>query len=511
MKKNKANKKILIITAVAAVLLVGLMLLLIFMPRGDNSDSTIDEGIDMSTSVDSDGVHQAVINTDNNGNIINNSYGTLVEYVPADISRIHLENKSGTYDIKADTPVDKDGKTSKTQYTLVGLEEFNLKDGAPDDIANDAAKLEFSKVVSLDGKDSSDFGFDNPVAKVTVSYSDNTSSVITVGATAPQNTGVYVKFGSGETIYIVATEAVDSFGYSVTNLIDPAVNSSADNTENGKASSIELSGTHLSQPIKIKPNTNSNNAASYMMTSPIKGYASETGSSAVDGAIRGVYAESVEMVNPSAQQLEKLGLANPYAQVVAVYPDVQVNLISSKPDGEGKVYLMEKGGKIVYKMASANLPWTTATLDSMLSEYVLNPKLSALSAMNVESGGKSYEFTLSTITEDTTDGSGQSVTVAKYNGNEIDSGNFSTYYQNMSLTPRADSKTESFGGNPVFSVSYSYIDGENDTVSFYETGDSCYLAVINGTAVGHIYKNRINKLADQTAAIAANKQVESLD
>ena len=60
----KKNKKVLIIVSVAAVLLVGLMLLLIFMPKGDSQDTaTYDEGISMSTSVDKNGVHQAVINT----------------------------------------------------------------------------------------------------------------------------------------------------------------------------------------------------------------------------------------------------------------------------------------------------------------------------------------------------------------------------------------------------------------------------------------------------------------
>ena len=55
----KKNVKTLIVVGVAAVLLVGIMLLLIFLPNGDSdSTATYDEGIDMSASVDKDGVHQ---------------------------------------------------------------------------------------------------------------------------------------------------------------------------------------------------------------------------------------------------------------------------------------------------------------------------------------------------------------------------------------------------------------------------------------------------------------------
>lgn len=47
----------------------------------------------MSVTTDKDGVHQAQIQTNDKGEIDNNSYGTLMDYIPAKISKIHLENK----------------------------------------------------------------------------------------------------------------------------------------------------------------------------------------------------------------------------------------------------------------------------------------------------------------------------------------------------------------------------------------------------------------------------------
>jgi hypothetical protein len=515
MKKNKSNKKILLIVVIAAVLLVGVMLLLIFLPDGESSDATYDEGTAMSTSTDSDGIHQAVVQTDKNGEIANNSYGTLLEYVPADISKIHVENLSGTYDVTSYTPVDEDGNSDTTEYTLVGYEDFELKTGAPDEIANDAAALDFTKVISLDGKNSSDYGFDEPVATVTVTYSDDTEAIIVVGADAVQGAGTYVKFGTSDTIYLVETDAVDAFSYSLTDLISLTINDSASDTDSSQASSIVLSGSHLSKQIEIVPNTNENNSASYMITTPVEGFASETGSSLVEGAIRGLYADSVKMLNPSSDQLSKLGLSTPYAEVKAVYSDITVDLISSEPDSEGNVCIMEKGGKVVYQMASANLPWVTITFDDMLNEYVLYPKMTALSSMTVNDGSKTYSYSLSSTTSTTTDDSGSettsTTTTVNYGDSEIELGYFSTFYQNIAMITRADSDTESFGSSPVFSVTYSYESGGSDTVAYYNTGDNRYLAVVNGTAVGHVYKSGINKLINQSATIANNEQVDSIN
>ena len=173
----KKNTKILIIVCAAAVILAGLMCLLIFLPKGDGSSSgaaTYEEGVKMSVTTDKDGVHQAQIQTNDKGEIDNNSYGTLMDYIPAKISKIHLENKKGTLDIKSYTPTDKNGKTSATQYTIVGYEDFDLQGGIADNIANNAASIDFTKVMTLDGSKLADYGLDKQRDTVTVTYTDKT-------------------------------------------------------------------------------------------------------------------------------------------------------------------------------------------------------------------------------------------------------------------------------------------------------------------------------------------------
>ena len=484
----KKNTKILIIVCAAALILAGLMCLLIFLPKGDGSSSgaaTYDEGVKMSVTTDKDGVHQAQIQTNDKGEIDNNSYGTLMDYIPAKISKIHLENKKGTLDIKSYTPTDKNGKTSATQYTIVGYEDF-------------------------DGSKLADYGLDKPRDTVTVTYTDKTKAIIYVGDDAPQNAGTYIKFGSNDTVYLVAKDSVSSFDYGLTDLISLTINDAASDNDNSQASSIEISGSNFSKTITLKPNSDNKNSASYVMTSPVECYANEKESSLVAGGIRGLYALTVKMVNPSSSQLSSVGLSNPYAKVKAVYPDTTVSLRASKPDGDGNVCLMKEGGNIVYTISAEKVPWVKTSYDSLVNEYVLYPKMSALSEVSVNDGKNTYTFSLSTAQKTKTDDNGSesttTTTTVKNGKTEIELATFSGFYENLTMVELADTKSDGKNGSPVLTVTYKYSsDGSTDTVSYYKSDSNRYVAVVNGRVAGHAYQSKVNTAVKQASSVAANK------
>jgi len=132
------KKKGIIIAAAVALVLVAVVLILVFVPKGgsDGKNATLDEGVALERSGDADGMHQARVLTDENGNIKNNSYGTLMEYYPANIKSMHVENTSGSFDIESTTP-----EGQATVYTIKGYEDFDLQGGNPDLIASAAASL----------------------------------------------------------------------------------------------------------------------------------------------------------------------------------------------------------------------------------------------------------------------------------------------------------------------------------------------------------------------------------
>lgn len=488
------KKKTLLIVIIGAVVLAGVLLLLIFLPKGDadGSNSTLDEGVAMKTATDKNGMHQAEVKTDENGEIKNNSYGTLIDYVPAKIKTIHVENSKGMLEIDANTP-----KGEATVYTLKGYEDYGLQSGIPDSVANAAAKLEFTKVASLKGDNKAEFGLDKPRATVTVTYLDNTKARFVVGSDAPQTAGTYVQFGTAETIYICDTETVSAFTLGLTDFMDLNINSSAESTDDNSLSSVTISGSGFDKEIVLVPNDNANNEASYRMTSPKECYANESESSLIEGGLRGLYADSVELVNPSDAQLKKVGLSNPYAKVTAVYPDTTVKLLGAKPDSDGNTYIMKDGGKIVYKISAEKAAWTNTSYEKLLSEYVLHPTMSALTKVNVKSD-KTYDFGLKSETTTKTDDEGSETTststVVTYNGKELNLGKFTTFYDEMTMIKPDSVKNASYSGSPELTISYTYSDGSSDKVEFYPSGSEKYVAVLNGSASGTCYKADVTRV-----------------
>lgn len=516
----KKNTKYLIIAASCVVVLVGVLLALLFWPKeAVDPNDAIDEGTKLTATVDETGVHQVSLELNDKGELDNNSYGTLISYTPAQISTIDVENTSGSYQIKSETPTKKaeDGSetTEATVYTLVGFEDFALQAGQADSIANNVAALDFTGVISVDGENASEYGFDKPQATANVTYTDGTKAIIIVGNDAPAGRGTYVKFGSGSPIYLVATDSVSALLYSVNDLISLTINDAASSDDNGTPSSITISGTNFPQEIVLKANTDQSNSAQFVITEPENFYADDKEASLVTGAIRGLYAESVACAKPSAKQLSEYGLDKPYARLKAVYPDTTVEVLSSAPDSKGNVKVMLGGGNVIYNMASANLPWVLTSYEKLISTYVLNPSFTAITTMTVNDGSKDYKFDLSTESKTTTDSNGSETTTqtstVKCGAAILTLENFNIFFQNVAYTERVDIAKSNPSGSPVLTIEYSYsTKSDTDTVAFYKGESGKYIATINGKAIGEVYEGRINNIKSQVAKVAKDETVESL-
>lgn len=508
----KKNKKIIIIISIVALVLIGVLVLLILSPfdkKDDNKENELDYGADITVSTDDNKINQCVLNLNKDGELDNNSYGTFVSMDTNKVKTLEIVNSAGSFTITSYTPVSDDGETENTEYTLVGFEDYKLQDGTAGSIATAAANLEFTSVVSVDGANAVEYGFDNPRATVTATYEDGTKSIFTVGNDAPQGAGTYIKFGTKDTVYLVASDSISAFLTSFTEMFNLAVNDSPEDA-NSNFEKLTISGTNFEKDIVLEPNSDGKNSASCILTSPITGYAGEAESSNLLGDIRGVYADSVAMVNPTDEQIKNLGLATPYAKIVAKYPDTTITLIASKPDSENKVYLMVDDVKVVYKISADSVAWVQTSTDKLLSEYVLHPNIYSVANLTINNGTSDYSFEMSTVEETKTDDEGnettENITKAVYNGVEIKSEYFSTFFQNISMLER-NSNTNEKKDKAIFTATYKYNDGTQDVVKFYTSNGNHYVAEVNDLEVGIVNKNFINKLIEQVVTISKNDNV----
>lgn len=520
-EKTKKNLKItkgalwIIIGIVCVAIIVGVIFIVNSLPAKTEDTTTYKEA-PMSHSVDEKGEHQAKVLLDDKGKLTENGSGTLLEYTPSDISKIEVENESGSFTILAQTNVgvDEDGEETRdaTVYTLVGFDGIDLQTGGPDTVANDVAKLTFNSVADYKGKNTGDFGFKKPRATVTTTYTDDTTSTIYVGDDAPGQAGTYIMFGDSDTVYLASAESVDGLLYSVLDLVSLTVNDQATDTANTSFEVLTMSGSAFDSTIELRDNDDEAINSSYVMVKPEKMFISEVEASNISGAIRGLSADEVMCVNPSSSQLSEYGLSSPYINLKAVYPDTTVNIKASTPN-DGYAYIITESN-IIYKMADTKLPWLYTNMKKLVPEVVIDPSFTALSGIKVTDESGTYDLDVISVVEtvDTTDGNTEDVTVttAKYGDKELDSDNFQVFYQNICNMTNAGATTENGSGKPALTIELSYSTGRaNDVIKIYPTGNSKYIAELNGKTVCLVYKSYCKNFSQCVQDLIKDRTVAS--
>lgn len=534
---NKKMKRNIIIAGASLVLIVALILVIIFVPLGkeENDNSVdIDYGIDMTASVNGDGLHTVRINTNSNGEIENNSYGTLVDRLPGDVNKVSMKTREGNYTFLVENPVSEDGTTEASTYTLEGFEGYSLAETNPALLVGDVCNIDFLKVADLSGENAAEYGLDNPRVEATAYYSDGTYSIVYLGDDAPGGTHCYVQFGDNKTVYIVAAEEVDSLLLKITDQFSTSINADKTTVSDESFDKITLGGTHLAEKIVIEANEERSLNCYYILSSHNGMPVSATEGSAVIGTIKSLTAEEVVCVNPDEKQLESYGLLNPYATVETTYtytestyePDgteikgkpinLPVSLIASAADADGKVYMMQKDGKLVYRISSSSVVWATTSLEKLMSEYVLCPNYESLTSVLLEANGKAYKFDLSYEDLTVTGEDGTTTTVkdptVKFAGKEIDSDQFYILFQDMAFLEKAGEDNSAATNGELLKVTYTYSTSRtSDTVVFYSTDTQKVVASVNSMKRGYVYKDYIESLVENITLLASGKEISSIE
>lgn len=526
-KKTDKKKIIKILLPVFLVALIAVALIVVLnLPdeETENKEALLTDPAKITDSVDKNNVHQAEPATDANGELEQNGEGELLSYIPRNIKNIKVENTKGTFQIKSYTPVkkttDENGKeveeTQATEYTIVGFEDINIQPGQPDLVASSVSTLSFKKVVSVDGA-KKEFGFDKPRATVTVTYQDKTKAKIIVGAVAPANAGVYIRFGSGKAVYLVEESVVEPLLYNVNDLVAKDVTETVTDGDNASAQKIVLSGTAFKQSITIEACDDETASGNYKIVSPVSCYGDDGACTEVEAGIRGVFANSVVYVNPSDKQLKKYGLKTPYAEILATYPDTTVNLVASKPDSKGYCYIMVKGGNVVYKILSDSVRWTQKSLDDLRSTFFVDNQYTYVKEMDVQYGDKKYSFELTTTNSTVSDENGEDSTIktteAKCNGKDVNNGSVQTAFDYMhgSGFARKEITNTKLSGSPVMTITFKYSDGvrSDDVMKFYASGKQRIYVTVNGEQISYLYKNSVSNLQKLMDTAAKSKSDEN--
>ncbi len=510
VKKAKPSGKrkpvIILIIAVAAVAILAVLLIVL---RTNSKKSVTEETpvAELSLSVN-DGVHEANIALDDHGNILKNGSGSLLEYVPAQIKRIDVENQDGSFSVTAETP-----SGEATVYKIVGFEKYPLQAGVADEIAKHCSEINFTRIVEANAN-LADFGLEEPRATAKVTYTDDTSSIIHVGNEAAGAAGTYVAFGTSKDVYLVNSTDVQSFLYSVNNFISLDITDKMEDSDNAAFSKATISGSRYDDEIVLVPNKDETIEAAYLMTSPIEMPANPIEAGDIAGNIRGLYAESVVCVNPSDDQLTSYGIAKPYAQISATYPDTDITLQCSAPKDDGIVYVYNPDKNVIYSIQLAAVCWAKTGVELLMPENPMNAKLRYIDEIAFSAGDTDFTLNVKTTVEETTDDNGNNqenvTSTASYDGKELNTDDFNVFYQNIAMIKNIGA-AESDGKDKVMTVTFRYTsDRSADTLTVYSGDSSKYIMEYNGKTIGTVSKTYINSLIEGADNLIAGKSVAGL-
>lgn len=490
----KKNIKFLIIFAVAASVLGGVLLLLLY--TGNDTDEKTDETSKISVSTDDQGMYEAFILSGQSGP------GTLLSKTPSDIKQIDVSNEWGSFTLKLKTEA---GETEEknTIYTLLHYEDLTVNQNSAALVAEAAGSVNFSTFVHDENISLSDFGLDSPRANIKVIFNDGTKAQLWIGSAAPASSGVYLQFGTGKTVYVADEGSINSFLFKVTSLFPTEITKTAENEENEKFSYIQINNDSVKN-LKLQRSDGEAIKNKYVLASYNNLFADNQKAEAIIDSIRGLTSTEVAYVKPTPKEIKACGLDKPYATLEAKYPDIDIKLAAAKPDKEDTLFIMSQDKSFIYKIGLSEVPWLSVSHENLLSSYVLEANLDYVTAVSVNDGTKAFNFNIKTTTKNVTDDDGnesqEKTTAVTLNGKTVNTEDFKSFFNSFSSIPYSSFSSEKPKGKPLASIDLEYsTNRKKDTVKFYDN-DTYYLVTLNDISAGNIVKSKIDTVINDLKA-----------
>lgn len=502
-KLNKKTIRLIVGGGILLVLAVALVLLLLLLPKEEGEANTSSGGTSSDTSV------------------------KLVEQEQADVQSIHVKNSMGEYDIVL---------SGESEWKIEALDGFEQESSMYSLAAGEIAALSADKILYETQEELEKYGLDNPETVVTAAFKDGSTVQMNIGSEVPTG-GNYMTIEGKDPIYIYSGKSY--FDYKLTDFVSTTVfdiesSETTSSTESGSTTTeetqyvdrMEITRTDLSKPIifsKYEEGTDEDNiyiGGTYRMTSPSDIFVDDSKIGTTVTGFMDLYAQGVEILNPTQAQIKERGLDNPAATVRVTFEGKTYTLkignaitceATDDPDSleSGHQHqtvgynVMRDGTDIIYNVSESSLPWLTLEADDIMSVFVVLPNIMDVKKVTVTFDGKAYAF------EPGKTGSGDDeYLVPKYEGKTLEEDYFKTYYQILLSVYQTGVNTTAATGSPMMTIQYEYLDSskQTDKLEFYDNGAGAYIMSYNGNMGFLTRVAYLNSIKEATAMIIQNKE-----
>lgn len=398
MKKlSKTAKTVIIAVAVPLVLAVGVVILLIVMPKTNSED-----GSNVSLSMELVEEQVVPINTKNADNV----------------SYISVSNENGTYAFtRRKRVIQKDTESGETvskeefYWTSEELNEVPQDDSTVRAFVSGLAQLSGVSVVEENAENLSKYGLETPVATVKADLDDGTKLTMLFGIKNPANEQtVYFRLADSNKVYLVnyyaaANVFADVRKFAKLTLTEPYSSDKKNElnylciTRSDMEEPVEIKYISIDEAKKIDENFELATRNTHSFVSPITTEVNSAGRNlgasgkSLCYGVYGLTMNSCESLEKTGETFKKYGLDNPFAQMIFKYGGKEYHISFSSEDTERKVYYVEADSVPgIYSILREDAPWCTFTLENLLPIRPLSPYIYSVDNIEITTGEVTYKY-----------------------------------------------------------------------------------------------------------------------
>ena len=416
-----------------------------------------------------------------------------------DLKSVTVNNKNGSFKFySVITKAEDENSEDTVNWYLDGYKQELVSTSSISTIVNSITNISASREITE--KTAEECGLVNPVISADVVANDGGKWSVQIGGKSPDNSGVYLKLSTKDTIYLIPDAIDESLTFEPLDLANTdsiaalSLGSNySDYTEDGKLTSfdsITVSGKNFPKNVIIEPNNNKiAEMMPYVITEPVKRVAENADkllSLFADGlTVSGAYSFDV-----TPKTLSALGLNNPdFVAKIKVKDFTYTYKFKLQSDG---AYAVVTDDSVMVKKVSADSQEVLGYSETdFYANWVFIESIDKIANLTVNSGGKSYSFDIKANSDEEAD----EKYIANYDGKTLKSSDFQAFYQYCISLNCSEFSTENLNTPDEASLVYSYNDGSKPvTVTFKKATATKHQYYVNGKPMGKVNSSEFNKL-----------------
>lgn len=410
------------------------------------------------------------------------------------------------------------------------VKEWALKEVDPtltdyaniDNTVNSYMEQHYTKKVSDNKNDGSDYGFDKPIYQVDFykEGSDDIHLSLYIGGENPAKTGRYATTSRDDAVYYIA--GVSEFYHYQKDLTDfvepesiPAITKdeeySDDNFTEGQlimCDKVVVGGNVLGDTYTIESQKADNvtTFTSYKVTSPTKRPANDDNI----GNIVALFSYGIESTGcysytVSDEDIKKFGLDKPDFEAT-VYVDNIIRSFKATKQADGNYAVFYEGNKTIMSVPESSIIPATYDRSDLFNTLLFIENITNAQSVAVESGASKVTFDI--VTKHDEENDTDSLEKVICNGRELEKSNFQNYYQYLvGIKAQSYEEHDTKGMTPDTVLTLTHKGGKSGTtVKYYKITNARYQVEVNGIKMGLISSSEHTRIMKYALNVSEDKE-----